>query len=421
MEKGCGSRDFALLSRAMSHADVTYRFAWKRAVSEVDKAAWDALALPLQTPFMEWDWLRLLETSHSAAPAAGWTPRHLTVWSGDRLVAAAPLYIKPHSEGEFIFDYPWAEVAHRIGAAYFPKLVGMTPFTPVSGYRFLVAPDQDEGVLTEVMVREIDRYCRRNGLSGAGFLFADGKWRRRMRRLGYCEWLHAGFMWKNRGYQSFDDFLSVFKSNQRRNIRRERRDIMAEGIRMRVLAGEQAAGMPRLMHGYYTRTNQRFGPWGCQYLTPEFFERLHEAYGHRLMFVIAQDHRRHGPPVGMAMFVVKGPRLYGRYWGSIDSPHALHFETCYYTPIEWAIANGIRYYDPGIGGGHKIRRGFEASSTFSLHWFTDPRMRRLMACNIDAVNLEERAQIDATNAAVPFHLAPGENPGGGPARGRMED
>lgn len=387
----------------MSEPQTSYSVSWIADISRVDKAAWDRLAVSAETPFMEWEWLRLLETTGCAAPDTGWTPSHLTLWHRDQLVAAAPLYIKSHSEGEFIFDIPWAEVANRLGVAYYPKLVGMTPFTPVPGYRFLISPGSDKNTITRLMLREIERHCRQSRLSGIHFLFADPAWAREVLPLGLSPWIHGGFAWHNLGYDAFDDFLAIFKSSQRKNIRRERRSLAREGIRIRAVAGDD---IPRdfftRMYRFYSRTNRKFGPWGCHYLNGAFFESLYDTFRHRLVFMAACPDSAPDAPVGMSLLAAKGDKLYGRYWGSSEKHHALHFETCYYAPIEWAIENGISRFDPGIGGGHKVRRGFESVPAFSLHRFMDPRLRGIMEHYMTDINREETAHIEAINATLPL-------------------
>lgn len=376
---------------------------WVDGMSRLEPSAWDRLAMPLATPFLEWQWLHQMEASGSIAPAAGWLPRHLTVWSDGRLVAAAPLYIKGHGAGEFVFDHIWADVAARLGIAYYPKLIGMSPVTPVPGYRFLMDPLVDEAALTRVMVAEIDRFCTTHGLSGSSFLFSDAEWADRMRGLGFSGWLHQSYNWDNQGFETFEDYLALFNANQRRNIRRERRALREAGIGLDTLAADEipAAYIP-LMIRLYQDTNDRYGPWGCKYLTPAFFEGIYRSYRHRLVFAAASENPQGTEPLALAMLVRKGDRLFGRYWGCRRTVNALHFNTCYYTPIEWAIDVGIRRFDPGAGSTHKLRRGFRAVSNTSLHRFYDPRLSRILQQNIGRINIMEQEQVDGLNASLPF-------------------
>jgi predicted N-acyltransferase len=382
----------------------SYSISWIQDISKIGKPAWDALAVSLPTPFLEWDWLRLMEISGSATAKTGWLPNHLTVWSGRDLVAAAPLYVKGHSAGEFVFDHVWADVATRLGISYYPKLIGMSPFTPMVGYRFLIAPTENASALTAIMVAEIDRFCRRHGMSGSSFLFVDPQWQQEMMNQDFLGWRHQSYAWHNHGYRNFDDYLAMFNSNQRHNIRRERKAIERQGLTMKIFTGQQ---IPRtyfpLMYRYYERTNDKFGPWGCQFLTKSFFDGLHQHFGHRLVFVAALDGKdQTSPPLGMSMLITKGAQLYGRYWGCRRPMDALHFNTCYYTPIEWAINHGIHFFDPGAGGAHKVRRGFTARSNYSLHRFYDPRLQQIMETHIDEINRLEQEHIDSLNRELPF-------------------
>ena len=199
-----------------------YSISWIQNIAEIDRDAWDALAKPLPTPFLEWDWLRLIELSGSTTAKTGWLPHHLVVRRGSHLVGFAPMYIKGHSAGEFVFDHVWADVAGRMGIEYYPKIVGMSPFTPMTGYRFMIAPGEDEPQITAAMVAAIDQLCRRHNLSGSSFLFVDPQWHSEMLAQGYLGWQHQSYTWLNNGFKSFDDYLAVFNSNQRRNIKRER-------------------------------------------------------------------------------------------------------------------------------------------------------------------------------------------------------
>ncbi len=382
----------------------TYSIRWLSNIADVDQAAWDALAEPLTTPFLEWQWLHQMEASGSTTAKTGWLPRHLTLWSDQNMIAAAPLYIKAHSAGEFVFDHAWADLSQRLGIAYYPKLVGMSPFTPMVGYRFLIAPGEDEGVFTEMMLAEIDRCCEQFQLSGCSFLFVDPQWHSLLANPKFSRWKHQSFIWQNRDFRTFEDYLSMFNSNQRRNIKRERRAMQKQRITLEVIAGHQIPhALVPAIYDFYVRTNDKFGPWGCRFLNPSFFEGLYQHYRHRLVLVSALNGQSHpGVPVGMSLLVTKGDRLYGRYWGSSQMINNLHFNACYYSPIEWAISNDINIFDPGAGGAHKLRRGFQAVSNYSLHRFSDPRLRQIMKAHIDEINRLEQAQIDALNSDLPF-------------------
>ncbi|PSN17338.1 GNAT family N-acetyltransferase, partial [filamentous cyanobacterium CCP5] len=326
----------------MVHAPKTqYSVTWIRHIEEVPQPDWDALAMPLNTPFLEWAWLHNMERSGSAVANAGWLPTHLTVWRDRQLVGAAPLYLKGHSYGEFVFDHQWADLAGRLGLSYYPKLLGMSPFTPAEGYRFLTAPDEDEATITEVMVAAIDEFCDRNHICGAHFLYVDPQWQQLMENLGFHKWLHHSYIWQNQGFQSFDDYLAMFNANQRRNIKRERKSVDKAGLEMRAIAGEAVTRhLCRRMYDFYSDTCDKFGWWGSKYLSRKFFTLLHHDYRHRMVFFAAYG-EDDSDPVGMSFCLTKGDRLYGRYWGSTMDFNNLHFNACYYAPIEWAIANGI--------------------------------------------------------------------------------
>ncbi len=381
----------------------SYSIVWLENLSKVDQADWDALAVPLKTPFFEWEWLRQLEISGSLKAESGWLPYHLTIWSDRQLVAAAPLYIKGHSAGEFVFDYIWADLAERLGIRYYPKMVGMSPFTPVTGYRFLIAPGEDEERITEIMVNEIEFFCRHHQISGCNFLFVDPDWRTIIARHGFTGWLHQSYAWQNPGFKTFNEYLETFNANQRRNIKRERKTIQKLGIAMKSFTGEN---IPReffpLMYQYYARTNDQYGLWGCKYLTKNFFEGLYHRYHHRLHIQAAFNSLDPKIPVGMSFLLTKGDQLYGRYWGSLQRINHLHFNACYYGPIEWAITHGIKRFDPGAGSSHKLRRGFAAVPNYSFHRFYDQRLQQIMEMHIDEINQMEQQHIDDLNKQLPF-------------------
>jgi predicted N-acyltransferase len=380
-----------------------YSIAWINRIAEIPQAVWNALAMPLKTPFLEWEWLNNMETSGSVTARTGWLPNHLTVWRDRSLIAMAPLYIKTHSYGEFVFDHQWADLAARLGIDYYPKLLGMSPFTPAEGYRFLIAPGEDEDELTALMVSAIDHFCDRNGISGCNFLYVDPEWRPVIERHGFTSWLHHSFIWQNQGFQTFDDYLNLFNANQRRNVKRERKAVEKAGLTLRVLTGEDISRtLLSLMYAFYSDTCDKFGWWGSKYLTQKFFEQLYPHYTHRIVLIAAyQEHNPHHP-TGMSFCLTKGNNLYGRYWGASQDIDCLHFDACYYTPIEWAIARGIQMFDPGAGGRHKKRRGFPATPNHSVHRFYHPRLIQIFRAYIGEVNAMEQQEMDTINQQLPF-------------------
>ncbi len=380
-----------------------YSLVWTHTITDVPQAAWDALAMPLKTPFLEWDWLHNLEISQSVTANTGWLPNHLILWRDKTLIGAAPLYLKGHSQGEFVFDHQWAELASRLGIEYYPKLLGMTPFTPAEGYRFLIAPGEDEEEITASMLHEIDSFCVKHRISGCHFLYVDPQWRPILERQGFTTWLHHNYVWENANFQTFDDYLTGFNANQRRNIKRERKAVEKAGLKLQALTGEEIPNsMFPLMYDFYADTCDKFGWWGSKYLTKKFFEQLHHNYRHRVVFFAAYNQEDPRQPVGMSFCLFKEDKLYGRYWGSFQEIDCLHFDACYYTPIEWAIAHGIQSFDPGAGGKHKKRRGFPATPNYSLHRFYNNRLGQIILPWVREVNQMEQQEMDAINADLPF-------------------
>ncbi|WP_028082908.1 GNAT family N-acetyltransferase [Dolichospermum circinale] len=382
-----------------------YSVTWTHTIADVPKSAWDALAIPLKTPFLEWDWLHNLEVSHSATAHAGWLPNHLILWRNGTLIAAAPLYLKGHSQGEFVFDHQWAELASRLGIEYYPKLLGMTPFTPAEGYRFLISPGEDEEEITALMIYEIDSFCVKHRISSCHFLYVDTQWRPILEKQGLTTWLHHSYIWKNADFTTFDDYLTGFNANQRRNIKRERKAVEQAGLKLQAMTGDEIPpSMFPLMYDFYADTCDKFGWWGSKYLTKQFFEQLYHNYRHRVVFFAAyhQEDQDQRQPLGMSFCLFKENQLYGRYWGSFQDIDCLHFDACYYTPIAWAIAHNIQTFDPGAGGKHKKRRGFPATPNHSLHRFYNNRLEKIILPWIREVNHIEQQEIDAINAELPF-------------------
>ena len=360
----------------------------------------EPLGRTLGNPFYEWDWLAALEDSGCVDSETGWTPNHLTVWREERLIGLAPLYLKDHSRGEFVFDHEWAEVSRRLNIAYYPKLLGMSPFTPARGYQFFIQSDFDKEEVCSAMIEEIERYCRENSIAGYHFLHVDAEWREIMVALGVNDWLHHALVWENQGFQSFEDYLSMFKSKRRNKIRRERKGWTEQGVFFRIIPGAEAPPFYfELMYHLYAWTCAKFYNWS-HYLNQDFFKILGAQCGQRLLFVAAYDQAQPEAPIAMSFLVQKGETLHGRYWGCREHYEHLHFEVCYYQPIAWAIANGIKFFDAGSGNArHKCSRGFPAIPNYSLHRLLNPIMAELWDLNIDAINALEQRRINGINQA----------------------
>ena len=372
---------------------IPYEVAIRSSVGEIDAGQWNALLAADDLPFLEWEWYAALELSGSISVESGWQGAHIVVSRDGRAVAIAPLYAKMHSWGELAFDHAWQSVARQVGVDYFPKLVGMVPATPCSGYRFLIAADQDWQTLTGIIVHAIGILVDKWHIKTVAFNFVEYRWAQQMAAAGYAIWSHSGFSWRNRDFTSFEMYRQQFTKNQRRNIRRECDALSASGFKIEILPGSAA---PRryfdIMHRYYLATNEKFGPFAALFLNRAFFDHVAHRYAHRILLVCCF---RYGElalpysqrtPAAMAMLIYKNDSLYGRYWGCEQDVDMVHFNVCYYAPIAWAIERGYRYFDPGIGGEHKLRRGFEADERYTLLRFTDSTMQTILERNQEQIN-----------------------------------
>lgn len=336
-----------------------------RRLADITREDWDALLGPGGSPFLEWDWLQALEEAGCVTARTGWAPHHLVVRDGGQLVAAAPMYLKSHSQGEFVFDHGWAEAAERAGLAYYPKLLVAVPLTPASGPRILTHPAQARAPLLTVVARALRELCTANDISSVHVNFCAEDELAPLRDAGFLHRLGVQYHWHNRGYASFDDYLGRMRSKRRTQARRELRDVADAGIEVVPLEGEAIddalfAPMFRL---YRSTIDKMY--WGRQYLNEAFFEQLRRRWKRNLCLVAA---RRGGELVAGAINVQKAGVLYGRYWGCFEEVRHLHFAVCYYAGIAHCIARGHTRFEPGAGGDYKHWRGFDAARTHSLHY-----------------------------------------------------
>jgi uncharacterized protein len=357
-------------------------------MSEIDRSAWDALVRAEDTPFLSWTWLSTLEDAGCVRADVGWLPVHLTLYDDDRLVGAAPAYLKGNSEGEFVFDWKFAELASRLKVEYYPKLLLAVPFTPANGTRFLAAAGYDRARAVSLLGTAAVELANQAGASSVHTLFLTGDEVSALAPLGYCERHGVQFHWHRRGARTFEEFLTRLPSKKRTQIRRERKDLRARGIEIRTLERDQyTPAAARTMYRFYRSTVDKFY-WGRRYLNPKFFELIAERFAEHLAWVFAY---RDGKPIAGA-FNVRGDRsLFGRYWGTdVDEPF-LHFDVCYYHGIDDCLRWGLDTFEPGAGGEHKHARGFDATVTRSSHVVFDPRLRSIM----ESFFTEERAAIAA--------------------------
>jgi predicted N-acyltransferase len=359
-------------------------------VREIPAAEWNAL-VGAGSPFLEWEWLASLEEAGCVGPETGWAPRPLLLREGGRLVAACPLYVKGHSEGEFVFDWGWADAAERAGIAYYPKLLVGVPFTPVAGARLLAAPGEDRALRVRQLAAALAELCRANELSGAHVNFCREDERDALVQAGFLPRLGFQYHWQNAGFARFDDWLDALRSKRRNQVRREQRALAEQGIVIEGLVGDAIPDVliPQMFEIYLSTI--RGNPWGRQYLNPRFFELLAVRFRSRLCIVVA---RAGGELVAGTLNVQKGDALYGRYWGALRPLRHLHFNVCYYAGIAHAIEHGLSRFEPGAGGEYKQLRGFDAAPTWSCHWLADAKLRRAVERFLERERAEAGHAID---------------------------
>lgn len=412
-------------------------------ILSIDRAAWNACPAS-SCPFLSWDFHALLEASGAVGASADpgpvaelWTPAHAAISKGGRDVAYLPLYVIAGSPGSFVWDDGMEAAARSVGRRWYPKLAGAVPFTPAPVWRPLVAPGEDEAETIAASLKALSELARSGGFSGVhlhwtdpivgstlGGIFAPGAGRppgggpprttgaalRTTRAAPWAAWRRQVYRWENRGYRTFDEFTGSFSKNMRRNVGRDRADVREAGVSVKMVRGDGAgADTWRLMAALYARTNDRFGPWAARFLPDAFFELAPDYIGASTVFSAAYDEGS-AEPIALALLFRDSSTLWGRYWGAARDIRGLHFEACYYAPIEYAIREGLAAFDPGMGGDHKARRGFKSALASSWHMVFDTRLRRAYAQAIaEASEAEERfaAMLDEE---LPFKKAQGPRP-----------
>ena len=364
-------------------------------IQPLGRAAWNALGAAA-TPFTRYEFLAALEREQCVGGASGWQPRYFTLTDAHGLAGAAAAFVKQHSYGEFVFDFAWARAYERIGRRYYPKLTLAAPFTPATGPRLLVRPDLDAAAVGDRLLESLEHDAQASGLSGVHALFIDEATRAACQRRGWLLRRDCQFHWMNRGYGSFEDYLASFTAEKRKKARRERRRVSEAGVRFETRFGGDLD--TRLLDRVYELHRDTFLRHGHEpYLTRAFFGAIAQALPDSFMVKVAL----HGRTVVAAALFFLGPEtLFGRYWGAAADYHSLHFETCYHQGIEFCIERGLKRFEPGTQGEHKVSRGFEPTLTWSAHYLADRQFRGAIAEYL----LQEGAAVEAYAQEVQAHV-----------------
>ena len=372
-----------------------------------DAAPWDALAAPEQAdgrpedPFTTHRFLAALDASGSTGQGTGWQSAPLVLHDAGTPLAALPIYVKSHSQGEYIFDHGWAEAFERAGGRYYPKLQVAVPFTPVPGRRFL-GPAEHRAALADAAIG----LAQGNDLSSLHITFCtEARGDALAGHNGLMHRITQQFHWQNQGYQSFDDFLGQLSSRKRKMIRKERDTARSHGLTIRALTGDQIEPQHwQAFWEFYQDTGAR--KWGRPYLTRAAFDALHDTMRGDMLLVLAFNGSR---PVAGALNFIGRTALFGRYWGCIEDHPSLHFEMCYHQAVDWAIAHGLRRVEAGAQGEHKLARGYLPSQTHSLHWIADPGFRAAVARYLAEERTAVGQEIEVLTAYGPFRRSQSED------------
>ncbi|MFN3208775.1 MAG: GNAT family N-acetyltransferase [Roseovarius sp.] len=376
-------------------------------LGDVAQADWDACACPeaedggrAEDPFTTYRFLKALEDSGSVGAGTGWQPHYLVAEMDGQVIACAPLYVKGHSQGEYIFDHNWGHAYERAGGRYYPKLQMAVPFTPVTGRRLLTRPGYGQPGRDALMQAAVS-IGDRNALSSLHVTFCTEHERKVGTEMGLLPRITQQFHWLNRGYESFDDFLGSLSSRKRKNIRKERAQAQGFGGEIVQLTGD--AIRPdhwEAFWEFYQDTGAR--KWGMPYLTRKFFDIAQERLRDDILLVLALED---GVPVAGALNLIGRDALYGRYWGCTAHHPAMHFELCYYQAIDYAIEHGLGRVEAGAQGEHKLARGYLPVETHSLHWFRDPPFADAVERYLEAERAAVADDIEILTSFGPFRKA----------------
>jgi predicted N-acyltransferase len=380
--------------------DVIARIAGPAA--DIGAAAWNACAnpdgAPDPHPFTRYEFFAALEETGCASARTGWSPAHLVIERGGATHGILPMYLKNHSRGEYVFDHGWADAFERAGGEYYPKLQASVPFTPATGKRLLIARDAPQEETANVLLASGTAAVRELGASSLHITFmTEAEWRA-ARSLGFLQRTDQQFHWVNNAYGSFDEFLAELSSSKRKNLRKERASVREEGIEFDWLSGSDLTEHAwDHFFRFYMDTGSR--KWGSPYLTRRFFSRIGETMGEQILLIIA---RRGSRPIAGALNLFGNGVIYGRNWGCTEYVPFLHFETCYYQAIDFAIARRLAKVEAGAQGEHKLLRGYMPVPTYSAHYIDHPGLRRAISDYLDRERRAVAEHIEVLSEHGPF-------------------
>jgi predicted N-acyltransferase len=375
---------------------MNYRTRIVSSLSEIGQSAWDALVglQPDANPFLSFAFLDALHETGCASAQSGWQPQYLTLWHGDRLEAALPLYAKSHSYGEYVFDWAWADAYRRNGLEYYPKLLSAIPFTPVTGSRLLARDNAAMAALIDIL----KILQESNALSSTHILYPPQAQAELLKQAGFMLRTGVQFHWINGGYRNFDEFLDTLERKKRKNIRAERRKVREAGITFRHIPGRQATESDwRFFKRCYDHTYAAH--YSTPYLNLDFFLRIGTKMPQHILLIVAE---RDGAPIASSLLIHNENTIYGRYWGALEEVPCLHFETAYYQPLDYCIAHNIQCFEGGAQGEHKMARGFLPQKTWSAHWLAHPAFADAIERFLERETGGVDSYIDELNERNPF-------------------
>ncbi|MCC3304697.1 GNAT family N-acetyltransferase [Sneathiella sp. HT1-7] len=368
-----------------------------QSIAEIREADWNA-CLTTDHPFVTHQFLKALEDSGSVSADSGWMPYHLALELNGTIAGIAPMYVKGHSQGEYVFDHSWAHAYERAGGRYYPKLQLSVPFSPVTGPRLLVPEGPERLVHQRLLLQGTKQVADKLNLSSVHATFLEPEERELMEQEGFLIRTGEQFHWVNENYETFDDFLAQLSSRKRKAIRKERKGATENDLEFEILTGNDIgeAHWDAFYHFYIDTGNRK---WGTPYLNREFFSLLGERLGEAVvLFMVSRD----GRYIAGALNLKSSDCLYGRYWGCTEDHRFLHFETCYYRAIDYAIKHGIRRVEAGAQGPHKLARGYLPTETYSAHWMRDPGFHDAVSDYLKAETKQVEAEINYLAEHSPF-------------------